>query len=79
MKRIIATMNIETIDLELISFDQRTLFSSFKVIFNSVTKTELILSGKVIEELYRNAKYLINEVPIDKEAFKDSINKVTED
>lgn len=61
MKRHIPTMHQGFVEIELISFDEVTKFSSFRITTNAFVTTEIMLSGKTIKELYNQSCSLIND------------------
>lgn len=61
MKKVIPTMHQGYVEIELLSFDDKTYFSTFKVKTHAFVTTEIILSGSTIESLYLNSKKLISE------------------
>ena len=52
------------IEVDLLSFNKQTGFSLFRITLNGFVKTEVILTGETIAQIYKSAKIIINEQPL---------------
>ena len=63
-KFIIPVKDYIQIEVDLLSFNRETTFSLFKITLNGFVKTEVMLTGETIAQIYKSAKMIINEQPL---------------
>jgi len=63
-RTIIPVKDYIQIEVDLLSFNKLSGFSLFKITLNGFVKTEVILTGETIAQIYKSAKIIINEQPL---------------